>query len=121
LSPGTRGSTFGGNPVACAAGIAAVKALSDPALLEHVRDVGAHFRTRLEAIRGAGIREVRGAGLMLGMELDRPGAPVVQRCLEAGLLINCTADRVLRFLPPLVITREQVDEGFAILERAIAP
>jgi acetylornithine/N-succinyldiaminopimelate aminotransferase len=120
LSPGTHGSTFGGNPVACAAAVAALKALSDPGLLEHVRRVGDHFRARLEGIKGAGIREVRGAGLMLGAELDRPGAPVVSRCLEAGLLINCTADRVLRFLPPLVITREEVDEGFAILERAIA-
>jgi acetylornithine/N-succinyldiaminopimelate aminotransferase len=97
-----------------------VTALVDPALLENVRRVGAHFRARLEAIRGAGIREVRGMGLMLGAELDRPGAPVVARCLRDGLLINCTADRVLRFLPPLVITGAQVDEGFAILERALA-
>jgi acetylornithine/N-succinyldiaminopimelate aminotransferase len=120
LTPGAHGSTFGGNPVACAAAVASVKALVDPALLENVRRVGAHFRARLEAIRGAGIREVRGMGLMLGAELDRPGAPVVTRCLEDGLLINCTADRVLRFLPPLVITGAQVDEGFAILERALA-
>ena len=120
LTPGAHGSTFGGNPVACAAAVAAVKALVDPALLDNVRRVGAQFRARLEAIRGAGIREVRGAGLMLGAELDRPGAPVVQRCLRDGLLINCTADRVLRFLPPLVITAAQVDEGFAILERALA-
>jgi acetylornithine/N-succinyldiaminopimelate aminotransferase len=121
LTPGTHGSTFGGNPVACAAGVAALRALADPALLAHVRAVGDHFRGRLEAIAGrTGIRTVRGMGLMLGAELDRPGAPVVSRCLAAGLLINCTADRVLRFLPPLVITREQVDEGFAILERALA-
>jgi acetylornithine/N-succinyldiaminopimelate aminotransferase len=120
LTPGAHGSTFGGNPVACAAAVASVKALVDPALLENVRRVGAHFRARLEAVRGAGIREVRGMGLMLGAELDRPGAPVVARCLRDGLLINCTADRVLRFLPPLVITGAQVDEGFAILERALA-
>jgi len=120
LTPGAHGSTFGGNPVACAAAVASVKALVDPALLENVRRVGAHFRARLEAIRGAGIREVRGMGLMLGADLDRPGAPVVARCLRDGLLINCTADRVLRFLPPLVITGAQVDEGFAILERALA-
>ena len=121
FTPGAHGSTFGGNPVACAAGVAALRALAEPALLEHVRAVGHHFRARLEALAGrAGIREVRGMGLMLGAELDRPGAPVVARCLAAGLLINCTADRVLRFLPPLVITREEVDEGFAILERALA-
>ena len=120
LTPGAHGSTFGGNPVACAAAVASVKALVDPALLENVGRVGAHFRARLEAIRGAGIRDIRGMGLMLGAELDRPGAPIVERCLRDGLLINCTADRVLRFLPPLVITAAQVDEGFAILERALA-
>jgi acetylornithine aminotransferase len=120
FTPGAHGSTFGGNPVACAAGVAALRALADPALLAHVREVGGHFRARLEAIAPrAGIREVRGMGLMLGAELGRPGAAVVSRCLAAGLLINCTADRVLRFLPPLVVTREQVDEGFAILERAL--
>jgi acetylornithine/succinyldiaminopimelate/putrescine aminotransferase len=120
FTPGAHGSTFGGNPVACAAGVAALRTLADPELLAHVRSVGAHFRARLDALVGrGGVRQVRGLGLMLGAELDRPGAPVVERCLEAGLLINCTADRVLRFLPPLVITREQVDEGFAVLERAI--
>jgi acetylornithine/N-succinyldiaminopimelate aminotransferase len=121
LAPGAHGSTFGGNPVACAAAVAAVGALAKPELLAHVRDIGDHFRSRLEAIaRANGIRQVRGAGLMLGAELDRPGAPVVTRCLEAGLLINCTADRVLRFLPPLVIMREEIDEGLVILERALA-
>jgi acetylornithine/N-succinyldiaminopimelate aminotransferase len=121
LSPGTHGSTFGGNPVACAAAVAAVKALAEPALLANVRAVGDHFRARLEALAPkSGIRQVRGMGLMLGAELDRPGSPVVDRCRDAGLLINCTADRILRFLPPLVITREQVDEGFAVLERTLA-
>jgi acetylornithine/succinyldiaminopimelate/putrescine aminotransferase len=121
LTPGTHGSTFGGNPVTAAAGTAALHALADPALLNHVRAVGLHFRTRLEALaekRGI-IRAVRGMGLMLGAELDRPGAPVVERCLASGLLVNCTAERVLRFLPPLVITREQVDEGFALLQRGL--
>jgi predicted acetylornithine/succinylornithine family transaminase len=122
FTPGAHGSTFGGNPVTAAAGIAAVRALADPGLLSHVRAVGAHFRARLEALaekRGI-IRQVRGLGLMLGAELDRPGGPVVERCLAGGLLINCTADCVLRFLPPLVVTRDEVDEGFAILQRALA-
>jgi acetylornithine/succinyldiaminopimelate/putrescine aminotransferase len=115
------GGTYGGNPVACAAALAAVRALADPALLANVRTVGAHFRARLDALAPrSGIRQVRGMGLMLGVELDRPGGPVVDRCRDAGLLINCTADRILRFLPPLVITREQVDEGFTVLERALA-
>jgi acetylornithine/succinyldiaminopimelate/putrescine aminotransferase len=101
--------------------VAALGALADPALLAHARTVGQHFRARLEALVGrGGITQVRGLGLMLGAVLDRPGAPVVDRCREAGLLINCTAERVLRFLPPLVVTRAQVDEGFAVLERALA-
>jgi acetylornithine/N-succinyldiaminopimelate aminotransferase len=120
LSPGSHGSTFGGNPVACAAAVAAVEALADPALLGHVREIGAHVRARLGDIAPrAGIREIRGRGLMLGAELDRPGAPVVERCREAGLLVNCTADRVIRLLPPLVLTRAEADEGLAILERAL--
>jgi predicted acetylornithine/succinylornithine family transaminase len=120
FTPGTHGSTFGGNPVASAAAAAALQALADPALLASVRAMGEHFRSRLEAIAPrTGFRSVRGLGLMLGAELDRPGAPIVARCLEDGLLINCTADRVLRFLPPLVIRRGQIDEGFAILERAL--
>ena len=121
FTPGAHGSTFGGNPVACAAAVAALGALAEPALLEQVRAVGQHFRSRLEALVGRhGVQQVRGMGLMLGAVLDRPGAPVVDRCREAGLLINCTAERVLRFLPPLVIARAQVDEGLAILERALA-
>ena len=120
FTPGAHGTTFGGNPVACAAGVAALAALADPALLEHTREIGQYFRSRLEALRGrGGIEQIRGLGLMLGAVLDRPGAPVVDRCREDGLLINCTADRVLRFLPPLVVTRAQVDEGFAVLERAL--
>ena len=120
LTPGSHGTTFGGNPVACAAATAALQSLADTALLENVRALGEHFRSRLEAIAArAGIREVRGMGLMLGAELDRAGAPIVERCLADGLLINCTAERVLRFLPPLVIRRRQIDEGFAILERAL--
>ena len=63
---------------------------------------------------------MRGLGLMVGAELDRPGAPIVAGCLARGLLINCTADRVLRFLPPLITGREEVDEGLAILDEALA-
>src|SRR5581483_6271778 len=122
LKPGTHGSTFGGNPVACAAAVAALGALADPELLGHVEAVGRHFRARLErlAARDRRIRAVRGLGLMLGIVLETTGQKIVERCLADGLLINCTADRVLRFLPPLVVTEAQVDEGFAILERALA-
>jgi len=121
LTAGSHGTTFGGNPVVCAAAIAALGELARPELLGHVREVGAYFAERLRdlATRHSVMREVRGLGLMLGVELTRPGAPVVEHCLRDGLLINCCAERVLRFVPPLVINRDQVDEGFVILERAL--
>lgn len=123
LGPGSHGTTFGGNAVAAAAAVAAVRELTAPALLANVRDVGGYFREHLERLAakpGSPIRAVRGQGLMLGAVLDRPGASIVKHCLDRGLLINCTADRVLRFLPPLILTRAQVDEGFTILEEALA-
>lgn len=121
LTPGSHGTTFGGNPVACAAAFAAVTELAKPEFLAAVRDQAAYFRSRLDALqaRAPMITEVRGAGFMLGAVLDRPGQPIVERCLRDGLLINCTAERVLRFVPPLVLTRAQVDEGFDILTRAV--
>ena len=122
FTAGSHGTTFGGNPVACAAAVAALTELTRPELLAHVREIGAHLRTGLEAIarRRPAIGQVRGQGLLLGAELDRPGGPVVARCLADGLIINCTADRVLRFTPPLVVTRAQVDEALPILDRALA-
>jgi acetylornithine/succinyldiaminopimelate/putrescine aminotransferase len=121
FTPGSHASTFGGNAVTAAAAAAAVAELAKPSLLEHVRAVGAHFRQRLErlAARRRSIRQVRGVGLMLAAELDRPAQRVVERCLADGLLINCTVERVLRFLPPLIVTEAEIDEGFTILERAL--
>jgi len=121
LTVGAHGTTFGGNPVSCVAAIAALGELARPELLAHVRELGAYFAERLRGLGGRHpvIREVRGLGLMLGAELGQPGAAVVERCQRDGLLINCCAERVLRFVPPLIITREQVDEGFTILERAL--
>lgn len=122
FAPGSHGTTFGGNPVACAAAFAAVSALSRPEFLANVRTLAAQFRARLDALAAQHpmITQVRGVGLMLGAVLDRPGQPIVERCLRDGLLINCTAERVLRFVPPLVLTSAQVDEGFHILARALA-
>jgi acetylornithine/succinyldiaminopimelate/putrescine aminotransferase len=121
FTPGTHGSTFGGNPVACAAAAASLEALADPALLEHVQAMGRHFTAGLERLarRHDCIRAVRGLGLMIGAELDRPGQPIVADCLQRGLLVNCTADRVLRFLPPLIVGREEIDEALAILDQAL--
>jgi predicted acetylornithine/succinylornithine family transaminase len=122
FTPGTHASTFGGNPVTCVAAIAATTELAAPALLEHVRSTGEYFRERLQtlAARRPVITQVRGVGLMIGAVLDRPGAPYVPRCLERGLLVNVAGERVLRFAPPLIITRAQIDEGLAILDEALA-
>jgi predicted acetylornithine/succinylornithine family transaminase len=122
LTPGTHASTFGGNPVTCAAATAAVEELSKPELLEHVRTMGRHLRAGLERLMQTQRRVVgvRGLGLMQAAILDGPGADVVERCRQAGLLINCTADRVLRFLPPLVVTSAELDEGLGILGEVLA-
>jgi acetylornithine/succinyldiaminopimelate/putrescine aminotransferase len=90
--------------------------------MEHVAKVGRHADSLLRelASRQAAVKAVRGAGLIWGIELDRPAAPVVEAALERGLLINRTSDTVIRLLPPFVITAAELDEGVAILEEAIA-
>ncbi|MGB9791040.1 MAG: acetylornithine transaminase [Thermacetogeniaceae bacterium] len=120
FQPGTHGSTFGGNPVACAAALAVLQVLREEGLVENAEKVGAYFRSRLEELRERYpvIREVRGYGLMLGVELDRSGKELVALCAARGLLINCTAEKVLRFLPPLVIGERDVDEAVSILSEA---
>jgi acetylornithine aminotransferase len=122
FTPGSHGTTFGGNPLACAAAVAAVRTLADPAVLEHARAMGAALHAHLDrlASRHGVVREVRGRGLMAGLLLDRPGADVVRRCLHGGLLVNCTAERVVRITPPIVVTRDELDEGMAVLDRALA-
>jgi len=121
LAPGTHAATFGGNPLACSASIATFEAIEEENLLENAREIGAYARSRLLAMKGKFdfIREVRGKGLMIGMELSRPGKAIVERCLENGLLINCTHDTVLRMLPAMNVTREIMDEGLDILEGAL--
>lgn len=118
---GSHGSTFGGNAVACASGIAVVTTLLG-GVLENCRAMGEYFTQRLLALkeRFSFITNVRGRGLILGAELDRDGAAIVDACLQEGLLINCTVGKVLRFIPPLIVTKAEIDEGFAILEKVLA-
>jgi acetylornithine/N-succinyldiaminopimelate aminotransferase len=117
FQPGNHGSTFGGNPLAATAGIAALETILDDGILENCRRVGEYFLNRLEDLkkRHPGILQVRGKGLILAIELNVPGAEVVQKCLEKGLLINCTGGSVLRFVPPLILTKEDVDKAVGIL------
>jgi acetylornithine/N-succinyldiaminopimelate aminotransferase len=122
LSPGDHGSTYGGNLLACRAGIYFVDQLIEGGLLDHVQRVGAHFSARLAelAVRQPMIKQVRGIGLMIGIEIDRPAADIVEAARPLGLLVNATAKTVVRLLPPLTIATAEVDQAVARLEEAMA-
>jgi len=119
--PGSHGSTFGGNPLACAAALAAVQTILEEGVVENSRRVGAYFLSQLAKLKDKHplIREVRGKGLMIGVELTAPGAPLVRKCLEKGLLINCTNGNILRFVPPLIIAEDDVERAVQILDEAL--
>lgn len=120
IRPGMHGSTFGGNALACRVAIEFLD-LMENGLLEQVARTGAYFKAGLEdlAARHSFVKDVRGAGLMLGMELDRPGKNYVLRAIEEGLLINATHDTVLRFLPPYILTEKEVDRALRILGKLL--
>ncbi len=122
FTPGSHASTFGGNPLSTRAGLAVMEAVLEGGFLKRVEEMGTYLMEGLEALRGTFgfIKEVRGKGLMVGMELTVSGGAVVEACLERGLLINCTAEKVLRFLPPLTVSREEVDRMLCILEEALS-
>ncbi len=117
FTPGSHGTTFGGGPLVCAAGLAVLDALESEHLLDNAHAVGGHLKARLaQELAGLpGVAEVRGRGLMLGIELTRPCGVLALRALEAGLLINVTRDRVVRLLPPLVLSRAEADQVVDIL------
>ncbi len=115
--PGMHGSTFGGGPLQCRLALKFIEILERSEFLEHVREVGSYFRSQLLSLQKElpVIREVRGQGLMLAAELAVPGKEAVRRGLEAGFIFNCTQEKVLRFLPPLIIERHHVDQLIAAL------
>jgi acetylornithine/N-succinyldiaminopimelate aminotransferase len=117
LQPGNHGTTFGGNPLAMRAGVETMRIMEEDRLLENAAHVGAHLKAALERELGGlkGVVEVRGQGLMLGVELDRPCGVLVQRAAEAGLLLSVTADTVVRLLPALILTEAEADEIVARL------
>ncbi|MFP5472965.1 MAG: aspartate aminotransferase family protein, partial [Gammaproteobacteria bacterium] len=117
FQPGNHGTTFGGNPLAMRAGIETLRIMEKDGLLQNAADVGAHLKAALQAaFEGvAGVKEVRGQGLMLGIELDRPAGAVLTRACDAGLLLSVTADSVIRLVPPLVLTVAEADEIVALL------
>ena len=122
LGPGTHGSTFGGNPLVCAAALAAMQALNEKTLLDNCRAMGAYLTEKLEQLKGkySFIKEIRGLGLIIGVELDIEGGPLVIKAMERGLLMNCTVGNVLRFVPPLIVNRAEIDEAMTILDEVLA-
>jgi acetylornithine/N-succinyldiaminopimelate aminotransferase len=117
MGPGKHGTTFGGNPLACRVALEFFDILEP--LLPHITNVGSYFRMRLTELQRKFpfIKEVRGVGLMIGVELEFPCKPVVLDCLEEGMLINCTHDYTLRALPPYILTEQEVDRAINILTR----
>jgi predicted acetylornithine/succinylornithine family transaminase len=116
--PGDHASTFGGNPLATAAGVAAFTTILEEGMLENCQKMGDYFLSQLEAIQKKYlfVKEVRGKGLILGMELSLDGSSIVKEMLRKKILINCTMGNVLRFLPPLIVTQEEIDRVIKALE-----
>ena len=121
LTPGSHGTTFGGNPVSCAAGLATIEAIDEEKVLENTTRMGAHIIERLRDVAKTcdRIKEVRGLGMIIGVVLKHDPKPVVDACLKERLLVNGTAGNVLRMLPPLNLSREDADKGLAIIEKAL--
>jgi len=121
ISYGDHGSTYGGNLLACRAALCVLDELVGGGLLAHIGRIGQHFERRLKAVaaKHSMVKDVRGRGLMWGLELTRDAAPVVPAGLERGVVVNRTAETVVRLLPPLVITEAEVDEGLARLDAAL--
>jgi acetylornithine/N-succinyldiaminopimelate aminotransferase len=117
FAPGNHGTTFGGNPLAMRAGVETIRIMEEENLMENAFLVGGYFKAALtrELAGVAGVKEIRGSGLMIGIELAKPCGALVGRCADAGLLISVTADTVVRMVPPLILTTAEVDEMVGIL------
>ena len=120
LVPGDHASTFGGNPVVCAAASAVLTVLLENGFLPHVQKMGQYFINKLKNIPYANTVEIRGLGLFIGMEIAGDGAQVAKACQDEGLLINCIGGKVLRFLPPLIVEEEQIDAAVNVIQKALS-
>lgn len=119
FTAGAHASTFGGNALTCAAAVAVMQVMTEEGVLANCRTQGEYLRAQLLALRAPRLRDVRGKGLLVGAELDGPGAGVVDACREAGLLINCTAEKTLRFSPPLIVTAGEIDRALEIVAHVL--
>jgi len=119
FQPGDHGSTFGGNPLACAVARTALRVLVEEKLVEHSAELGDYFLERLRTLESPDLRELRGKGLWIGIELRSPARPYCEALKEKGILCKETHDRVIRIAPPLVITREEIDWAFERIREVI--
>lgn len=123
FKPGDHGGTFGGNPLACAAVYATLTTIKSEGLVDKVAEKGEYFKNELRKLQEkypAKVTDVRGCGLMLGMEVAGEGKPIVESCLANNVIVNCTAGNVIRIVPPLIISREEIDIVVAALNKALA-
>lgn len=123
FKPGDHGGTFGGNPLACAAVYATLTTIKSEGLVDKVAEKGEYFKNELRKLQEkypAKVTDVRGCGLMLGMEVAGEGKPIVESCLANNVIVNCTAGNVIRIVPPLIISREEIDIVVAALDKALA-
>lgn len=120
--PGTHAATFGGNPLACAAALASLKVITGKGFLKNTRETGSYFIERLQELaqEHSIIKNIRGKGLILAIELKKPGSEVVLECMENGFLINCIQQNILRFLPPLNITRKDINSLMPVLSKSLS-
>lgn len=121
FKPGMHGSTFGGSPLVCAASLAVFDAIEEEGMLENAKKMGKYFVGELNKLKEKHkvIKEIRALGLMIGVELTIPGREIYEKCLEKGLIINCTAENVLRLMPALNVTKSQVDEGLQTIDEEL--
>lgn len=123
FKPGDHGGTFGGNPLACAAVYATLTTIKSEGLVDKVAEKGEYFKNELRKLQEKypdKVTDVRGCGLMLGMEVAGEGKPIVERCLANNVIVNCTAGNVIRIVPPLIISKEEIDIVVAALDKALA-
>jgi acetylornithine/N-succinyldiaminopimelate aminotransferase len=122
LVPGTHASTFGGNPLACAAAIAVIETIEEDHLLDNANKMGQYTNQKLQQLKEKYpiIDHIRGKGLMIGIQLTETGTEIVDKCLEKGLRINCTHDTVLRFMPSMTVTKDQIDQAVEILDGVLS-
>ena len=121
ISPGNHGSTFGGNPVACALGCEVMKIVSNKAFLKNVKALGLYLKEKLQTLaqKYPFLQEVRGEGLLVGVQMESDPKPLVTECKKHGLLVISAGSNTMRFMPPLIVTKKEIDDAISIFEKCL--